>query len=126
MTMPSAAAVAKALETTQHDHTAVSWPDTGWGRCTPGHLCGLCTAVAFALDLDAFARERAAAVWEGRHGAFGETHSGRVKISHERLMPAQPRRGGREHEGNYSSSRGMVLHQHCSGRRFIYPRPVHE
>jgi len=54
---PSVAAVAKALETTQHDHTDVAWPDTGWGRCTPGHLCGLCTAVALALD--AYAREQA-------------------------------------------------------------------
>jgi len=57
MTEPSVAAVAKALETTQHDQADVSWPDTGWGRCTPWHLCGLCTAVALALD--AFAREHA-------------------------------------------------------------------
>jgi len=57
MTTPSAAAVAKALETTQHDHVAEAWPDTGWGRCTPGHLCGLCTAVARALD--AYARQQA-------------------------------------------------------------------
>ena len=62
MTEPSVAAVAKALETTQHDQADVSWPDTGWGRCTPWHLCGLCTAVALALD--AVAREREAAVWE--------------------------------------------------------------
>ena len=62
MTTPSTAAVAKALETTQHDRWDVPWPDTGWGRCTPGHLCGLCTEVAFALDTTV--REREAAVWE--------------------------------------------------------------